>query len=63
MRDRMNKTVTVYKLRDRGIIVTDKRLIKNTSENEYDELTLIVPYSEIKEWAEEIKQLEHADDE
>lgn len=53
----MNKMIRAYLLRDRGLVVTDKSLVSNARDDEFEEVSLIVTVNEIQYWNEEIEML------
>lgn len=53
----MNKMVKAYLLKDRGFVVTDKSLVHNAKDDEFEEVSLVIPMGEIKQWNVEIEEI------
>lgn len=51
----MNKLMTAYLLKGRRTIVTDKALVINATDDEFEEVTLILSQEEIDRYSKEIK--------
>ena len=51
----MHKMLTAYKLNNSDTVVTQKSAIRNNKDTDFTEVRLIIPISNIKEWAKEIE--------
>ena len=51
----MHKMLIAYKLNNSDTVVARKSAIINTKDTDFTEVRLIIPISNIKEWAKEIE--------
>lgn len=58
----MNRVMTAYKLKDSNTIVTQKSIIKNTTDEDYEQVDLIITADEIMMMNDEIQLLGLSED-
>src|SRR5690625_4184451 len=58
LEEKMNLGKIGYLLKDRGFVVTDKSMIKNAKDNEFEEVTISIKSDDIKQWARELEEIE-----
>lgn len=59
----MNKLMKAYMLKGRRTVVTDKTLIMNTKEDEFEEVTLILSREEIDRYSKELTRFAELENE
>lgn len=59
----MNKLMKAYMLKGRRTVMTDKTLIMNTKEDEFEEVTLILSREEIDRYSKELQRFSELEEE
>lgn len=54
----MNMWIKAYKLKDSNTVVTNKASIIGAKDEHFEEVSLIIPAEEIRQWAEELEELD-----